>query len=188
MSANTTSVTCVAISASCSRKTSCSAARSARTSRSPRPMPRSTRWSARRWLAGAEEFIDRLPRGYETHINESSSNLSGGQRQRLAIARALLIDPPILILDEATSALDPESEAIINANLARMAHGRTMLVISHRLRIAGVVRRHPGAGARQGCRYRQAFRTARTLRDLSQALARTERPLELRPMCNASRR
>jgi ATP-binding cassette subfamily B protein len=84
-------------------------------------------------LAGAEEFIDRLPRGYETHINESSSNLSGGQRQRLAIARALLIDPPILILDEATSALDPESEAIINANLARMAHGRTMLVISHRL-------------------------------------------------------
>jgi subfamily B ATP-binding cassette protein HlyB/CyaB len=84
-------------------------------------------------LAGAEEFIDRLPRGYETFIYEGSPNLSGGQRQRLAIARALIIDPPVLILDEATSALDPESEAIINANLARMAQGRTLIVISHRL-------------------------------------------------------
>ena len=84
-------------------------------------------------LAGAEEFIDRLPRGYETYIYEGSPNLSGGQRQRLAIARALIIDPPILILDEATSALDPESEAIINANLARMAQGRTLIVVSHRL-------------------------------------------------------
>lgn len=84
-------------------------------------------------LAGAEEFIDRLPRGYETYINEGSSNISGGQRQRLAIARALIVDPPVLILDEATSALDPESEAIINANLARMAQGRTMIVVSHRL-------------------------------------------------------
>jgi ATP-binding cassette subfamily B protein len=84
-------------------------------------------------LAGAEEFIDRLPRGYETYIFEGSPNLSGGQRQRLAIARALITDPPILILDEATSALDPESEAIINANLARMAQGRTLIVVSHRL-------------------------------------------------------
>jgi subfamily B ATP-binding cassette protein HlyB/CyaB len=84
-------------------------------------------------LAGAEEFIDRLPRGYETFIYEGSPNLSGGQRQRLAIARALIIDPPVLILDEATSALDPESEAIISANLARMAQGRTLIVISHRL-------------------------------------------------------
>ncbi|MBX9825621.1 MAG: peptidase domain-containing ABC transporter [Xanthobacteraceae bacterium] len=84
-------------------------------------------------LAGAEEFIDRLPRGYETYIYEGSPNLSGGQRQRLAIARALIVDPPILILDEATSALDPESEAIINANLARIAQGRTLIVVSHRL-------------------------------------------------------
>ena len=84
-------------------------------------------------LAGAEEFIDRLPRGYETHIYEGSPNLSGGQRQRLAIARALILDPKILILDEATSALDPDSEAIVNENIRRIASGRTVIVISHRL-------------------------------------------------------
>ena len=84
-------------------------------------------------LAGAEEFIDRLPRGYETHIYEGSPNLSGGQRQRLAIARALILDPRILILDEATSALDPDSEAIVNENIRRIAAGRTVIVISHRL-------------------------------------------------------
>jgi ATP-binding cassette subfamily B protein len=84
-------------------------------------------------LAGAEEFIDRLPRGYETHIFEGSPNLSGGQRQRLAIARALIVDPRILILDEATSALDPDSEAIVNENIRRIAQGRTVIVISHRL-------------------------------------------------------
>jgi ATP-binding cassette subfamily B protein len=84
-------------------------------------------------LAGAEEFIERLPRGYDTTLEEGATNLSGGQRQRLALARALLIDPPVLILDEATSALDAESEAIVNANLKRMAKGRTVLSISHRL-------------------------------------------------------
>jgi len=84
-------------------------------------------------LAGAEEFIERMPRGYETLLEEGAANLSGGQRQRLAIARALLIDPPILVLDEATSALDAESEAIINANLLRIARDRTIICISHRL-------------------------------------------------------
>ncbi|MHB8726485.1 MAG: peptidase domain-containing ABC transporter [Casimicrobiaceae bacterium] len=84
-------------------------------------------------LSGAEEFIERLPRGYDTMLEEGATNLSGGQRQRLALARALLIDPPVLILDEATSALDAESEAIVNANLKRMAKGRTVLTISHRL-------------------------------------------------------
>ena len=84
-------------------------------------------------LAGAEEFIDRLPNGYETVLHEGSSNLSGGQLQRVAIARALMTDPRILILDEAASALDPESEAIVNANLTRLGHGRTLVVVSHRL-------------------------------------------------------
>jgi ATP-binding cassette subfamily B protein len=84
-------------------------------------------------LAGAEEFIERMPNGFETYIEEGSPNLSGGQRQRLAIARALITDPRILILDEATSALDPESEAVVTANLKRIGAGRTMVIVSHRL-------------------------------------------------------
>ncbi len=84
-------------------------------------------------LAGAEEFIERMPAGYETFIQEGSTNLSGGQRQRLAIARALVTDPRLLILDEATSALDPESEALVNANLVRIGKGRTMVLITHRM-------------------------------------------------------
>lgn len=84
-------------------------------------------------LAGADDFIQRLPRGYDTLLEEGASNLSGGQKQRLAIARALIVNPRILILDEATSALDAESETIIRRNLRRIAAGRTVIIVSHRL-------------------------------------------------------
>lgn len=84
-------------------------------------------------LAGAEGFVQELPRGYDTLLEEGATNLSGGQRQRLSIARALLADPRILILDEATSALDPESEAIVQRNLLGIAAGRTLVIVSHRL-------------------------------------------------------
>lgn len=86
-------------------------------------------------VAGAEEFIQQLPRGYDSVLEENAANLSGGQRQRLAIARALLPNPRILIFDEATSALDPESETLIRRNLKQIARNRTVFIISHRLSI-----------------------------------------------------
>ena len=84
-------------------------------------------------MAGASEFVERMPQSFDTMLEENGANLSGGQKQRLAIARALLKDPRILIFDEATSALDPESEAIIQENLKVIAKGRTVVLVSHRL-------------------------------------------------------
>jgi ABC-type multidrug transport system fused ATPase/permease subunit len=87
--------------------------------------------------AGAEGFIDALPRGFGTPVGEGGTRLSGGQRQRIAIARAFLADAWLVILDEATSHLDGESETVIRDAVRRLAgQGRTVLVVSHRLRLA----------------------------------------------------
>ena len=84
-------------------------------------------------MAGADEFIQQLPKRYDTELEEGAVNLSGGQKQRISIARALLRQPRIIIFDEATSALDPESEAVVVKNLKEIAKGRTAIVICHRL-------------------------------------------------------
>ena len=84
-------------------------------------------------LAAADEFIERLPEGYATSIGERGVKLSGGQKQRLAIARAFLKNPPILVLDEATSALDMGTERLVQASLDKLCQNRTTLIIAHRL-------------------------------------------------------
>jgi len=108
-------------------------------------MPRAQVMTVAR-LAGADEFIDKLPQGYDTMIEERGANLSGGQRQRIAIARALAPNPPILIFDEATSALDYESERIIQHNMRQIVRNRTVFIIAHRLAAVRDCDRAPIAG------------------------------------------
>ena len=84
-------------------------------------------------LAGADDFITRLPEGYQTELTENGSNLSQGQRQLLAIARAAVADPPVMILDEATSSIDTRTEAIVQKGMDSLMEGRTVFVIAHRL-------------------------------------------------------
>src|SRR5262249_42339641 len=84
-------------------------------------------------MAGIHDFIQTLPSGYETPLSEGGYNFSGGQRQRLAISRAILRKPSILIFDEATSALDTESESHIQKSIEELRAGRTMFVVAHRL-------------------------------------------------------
>ena len=81
-----------------------------------------------------DEFIQRLPDGYQTVLGENGSTLSGGERQRISIARALLKDAPIILLDEATASLDPENEVLIQRAIAKLVEGKTVIMIAHRLR------------------------------------------------------
>ena len=84
-------------------------------------------------LAGADDFITRLPQGYDTQLSNNGSNLSQGQRQLIAIARAAVADPPVMILDEATSSIDTRTEAIVQRGMDKLMEGRTVFVIAHRL-------------------------------------------------------
>ena len=85
-------------------------------------------------LANCEEFVGKLPDGYNTYIGENGSELSGGERQRISIARAFLKDAPIILLDEATASLDAENESVIQEALSRLIKDKTVLIIAHRMR------------------------------------------------------
>ncbi|MBQ6676410.1 MAG: ATP-binding cassette domain-containing protein, partial [Clostridia bacterium] len=84
--------------------------------------------------AGCDEFVEKLPEGYQTPIGENGAKLSGGERQRISIARAILKDAPIVLLDEATASLDVENETKVQGALSRLLAGKTVLVIAHRMR------------------------------------------------------
>ena len=115
--------------------------------------------------ANCDEFVSRMPQGYDTMIGENGSKLSGGERQRISIARALLKDAPIVLLDEATASLDVENETVVQQALSRLLAGKTVIVIAHRMRTVenadkivvlkdGVVAEQGHSGAAQGGRWR----------------------------------
>ena len=123
-------------------------------------------------LAGADDFIRRLPEGYDTKLQGNGANLSQGQRQLLAIARAAVADPPVMILDEATSSIDTRTEAIVQRGMDAMMQGRTVFVIAHTPFHRAQLQRHHGAGSRPHHRARHARRPAQTQGHLLSALHR----------------
>lgn len=102
--------------------------------------------------AQCEEFIQRLPQGYQTNIGENGSALSGGERQRISIARALLKNAPIVLLDEATASMDAESETLIQDALSVLLKDKTVMVIAHRMRtVAACIPRCLGCSLSRSC-------------------------------------
>ena len=154
---------CAARSRSSTTTRSCSRPRCTTTSptRAPTPPARQVVRAAR--AAQAEDFIERLPEGYDTRIGERGLTLSGGQRQRIAIARAILADPRILILDDATSSVDASTEQEIKAALGEVLAGRTTFVIAHRLSTIALARADHRARGRPRGRRRHPRRAARAL-------------------------
>jgi len=90
-------------------------------------------------MANCQQFIDKLPEGYQTIIGENGQTLSGGERQRISIARAFLKQAPIILLDEATSSLDPENETLIQEAISKLIQDKTVIVIAHRLKTLNIV-------------------------------------------------
>ena len=121
-------------------------------------------------IAYADEFIDQLPNRYDTIVGERGILLSGGQRQRIAIARAVLVNAPVLILDEATSALDTESEGLVQKALANLMQNRTSIVIAHRLSTIRKADKIVVMEKGQDRRDRHARRAARARRDIQETL------------------